>query len=63
MHVICLLFGHHRSLKKVRHHYMGFKSACRWCGTPMLRIEHGQWRPMTSEDEAPPANWPFSETN
>ena len=67
MHVVCLLFGHRRALKKVRHHYMGhrylgYKSSCRWCGVPMIRIEHGQWRPAPSKDNAPPANWPFSET-
>jgi hypothetical protein len=67
MHVVCLLFGHRRSKRKVRHHflgdkYLGYKSSCRWCGTPLVRIEHGRWTPVTNPDQPAAANWPFSET-
>lgn len=52
MHLLCALSGHHRSLKHIKHDdSYGYRSICKYCRRPMVRIEHGDWR---LADETPP---------
>lgn len=52
MRLLCMLSGHHRSLKHIkRDDTSGYRSICKYCRRRMVRIEHGDWR---LADEMPP---------
>lgn len=42
--ILCRLGFHHRSRKAARQTEAGWRSTCRWCGQPMLKLKGGDWR-------------------
>jgi len=42
--VLCRLFGHRRSRRRARRSGNGWRSRCRLCGTPMIRVAKGVWQ-------------------
>lgn len=53
MHLLCLIFGHHRSRKGARRSGEGWKSVCKRCGRPMVRIRRNEWELAEPGQEAP----------
>jgi len=46
MNFICRLFGHQRSIRRARRYSdKEWRSSCRLCGTPMVRLGPGKWIP------------------
>lgn len=44
MRIVCMMFGHKRSFKKARKDFdKEWRSACRWCGRPMIRRSPKHW--------------------
>lgn len=51
MRIICMLRGHHRSVKQATYDCVhGWRSVCRHCGVPMVRIEKGRWQLQSEAD-------------
>lgn len=48
MLVFCKLLGHKRSARKARFNTttMQWESLCKRCREPLVRHEHGDWRPV-----------------
>lgn len=46
--LLCKLFGHKRSARKARFNSesMQWESLCKRCQEPLVRHEHGDWRPL-----------------
>jgi hypothetical protein len=42
--MLCRLIGHQRSRKNRRLVAGEWRSQCRWCGKPMMRWGHHDWR-------------------
>ncbi|QIK79205.1 hypothetical protein G7077_10165 [Sphingomonas piscis] len=49
--LICKVFGHKRSARKARFNSdtMQWESVCKRCGEPLVRHQHGDWRPAISK--------------
>ena len=47
MSLMCRIFGHKRSGSKAKLNSktMNWESICKRCGEPLVRFEHGDWRP------------------
>jgi hypothetical protein len=46
MHLTCLVLGHHRSRgRAVEDDEFGWRSVCKRCGVPMVRIDFRKWVP------------------
>ena len=61
MHFICRLFGHQRSIRRARRFSdKEWRSSCRLCGTPRVRLGPGKWIPV-SEFKAGPEPVPPAE--
>jgi len=44
MNVLCLLTGHHRSKRRLRRDLtFGWRSQCKFCGKPMVRLAPRHW--------------------
>ncbi len=53
MKLVCRVFGHHRSAEEARRYSdTEWRSVCRHCREPMIRVGPGQWVPQ-SEQAAP----------
>ncbi len=54
MKIFCQLWGHRRSASRARYDYDGarWRSVCKHCSEPMVRIEKGEW---LLEQDVPPA--------
>lgn len=50
--ILCFFLGHRRSIKRVVHRGDEYRSCCRWCKKPMLRVSPGVWE--LSEPAAQP---------
>jgi hypothetical protein len=57
MRLICWLRGHHRSVERAQYDSVnGWRSVCRHCERPMVRLGKGDWRLVSEvESEAGPA--------
>jgi len=50
---LCLFSGHHRSIKRAKYDVeRGWRSVCRHCDRPMIRIGPQNWR-LENEPVAP----------
>lgn len=45
--ILCMMFGHSRSRRGARFVAGTWRSDCRLCETPLIRLRHGQWIPTT----------------
>ncbi|HEV2746835.1 MAG TPA: hypothetical protein VGW34_06005 [Allosphingosinicella sp.] len=44
MRIICMVAGHWRSFKRARRDYdRAWRSECRWCKVPMIRLGRKHW--------------------
>jgi len=45
MKIICVLRGHRRSVERAQYDsHNGWRSVCKHCNQPMVRISKGDWR-------------------
>lgn len=55
MKLICRLFGHRRSIAEARRYGdVEWRSVCRHCREPLLRIGPGHWVPLRAHRAACP---------
>ncbi len=53
MRSVCYILGHRRSVKRATKNYEAdrWESVCKYCGMPMVRINHHDWRPKSQLGE------------